>query len=241
MKAEFLKVRYLPTPFWTGVTLGICFLIGLFFSVWKGVGQDQLVLDLAIGLPSAIASLVFGAWLVGVEFGQNTLRRVLGSDPRRFRLVFAKFSCAVLTVASATIGLWLVGMVVFSFAGAGHETLIDMDQSLRNGAATLLTNLVYVIAAMGLAWITRSMGGGMMIAFAFFFVVDTAFAFIPSVGPYSLGSVLGTLDSAIRGGTEGLFAPTDEVTVAAASFATAIWLLLILGLGALRTKVTEVK
>lgn len=241
MRAEFLKVRHLPTPFWTGVALGICFLIGLFFSVWKGVGQDQAVLDLAIGLPTAIASLVFGAWLVGVEFGQNTLRQVLAADPRRLRLVFAKLICAVITVAAGTVGLWVVGMVVFSFAGAGHDTLIEMDQSLRNGASVLLTNLVYAIAAMGLAWITRSMAGGMMIAFAFFFVLDFALLMIPDVGHYALGSALSTLDASIRENEPGIFEVDTELSVSAAAVAVAAWLIVIFGLGAFRTKTTEVK
>lgn len=241
MKAEFLKIRSLPTPFWIGVSLGVCFLIGLVFSIIKGVGQDQAVLDLAIGLPSNIASLVLGAWIVGVEFGQNTLRRVLSADPRRVRLVLAKLGTAVATVFAMTVALWLVGMVVFSFAGAGHETLIDMDQALRNGASTLLTNLVYVIAAMGLAWITRSMAGGMMIAFAFFFVIDFALILIPDVGHYALGSALSTLDAAIRGNEPGIFEVDTELSVAAAATAVAAWLIVFFGLGIWRTKATEVK
>ena len=134
------------------------------------VGQDEAVLDLAIGLPAAISSIVIGAWMVGVEFGQNTLRRVLSTDPRRTRLIFSKLAVCLIVIVGVTTALWLAGMLIFSLAGSGHETSIDTAQALRNGAAVLLSNVVYAVVAMGLAWITRSMAGGMTIAFVFFFV-----------------------------------------------------------------------
>jgi len=241
MRAEFLKIRALPTPLWTGVFMAGCFLIGLLFSVWKGVGQDEAVLDLAIGLPAAISSIVIGAWMVGVEFGQNTLRRVLSTDPRRTRLIFSKLAVCLIVIVGVTTALWLAGMLIFSLAGSGHETSIDTAQALRNGAAVLLSNVVYAVVAMGLAWITRSMAGGMTIAFVFFFVIDSLFAILPTVGDYSLGACLSTLDEAIRGTDQGIFGPSESISNEAAAIALVIWVVVIFGLGIIRTETTEVK
>lgn len=241
MRAEFLKVRSLPTPFWSGVFLGVCFLIGLVCSFFMGVGQDDAVLDLAVGLPTSICSIVIGAWLVGLEFGQNTLRRVLSVDPRRIRLVLTKLVAGMSLVVGVTVLLWLAGMLLYPVAGSGHETTIDMDQALRNGAAVLLTNLVYVVASMGLAWITRSMAGGMTIAFVFFFVVDSFLSLIPEVGEYTLGLAMATLDQAIRGTEDTFFGFTPEISVLSAAAALAGWLILIFGAGIVRTIRTEVK
>jgi len=241
MRAEFLKIRYLPTPLWTGVFMGACFLIGLVFSVLDGVGQEEAVLDISIGLPAAIVSIVLGAWIVGVEFGQNTLRRLLSTDPRRTRLAFSKLAVCLAVVAGATVVLWLAGMLIFSLAGSGHETTIDSSQALRNGAAVLLTNVIYAVIAMGLAWVTRSMAGGMTVAFVFFFVIDSVFALLPNVGDYSLGAALGTLDEAIRGTDQGIFGPTESISTEAALIALAAWVIVVFGAGLIRTENTEVK
>lgn len=241
MRAELLKIRSMPTPFWTGVFMIVCFLIGLGFSVWKGVGHDEAVLDLAIALPGAISSIVIGAWLVGVEFGQNTLRRVLSSDPRRSLLVFTKLGAGLIVVAAATVILWLLGVLLFPLAGSGHETTLDTTQAFRNGAAVLLTNLVYATTSMGLAWLTRSMAGGMTVAFVFFFVIDSVLTLIPTVGDYSFGIALSTLEQSIRGTDQGMFAPDVEIGSEVAAITVAAWIIVIFGLGIARTNFTEVK
>ena len=53
MRAEFLKIRSLPTPFWTGVAVLVCFLGGIAATVAWGIGADNAVLDIAIGMPTA--------------------------------------------------------------------------------------------------------------------------------------------------------------------------------------------
>ena len=241
MRAEFLKFRSLPTALWTGVFMVGCFLLGLIFCVWKGVGEDEAVFDLAIGIPASIATIVIGAWVVGLEFGQNTLRRVLSADPRRIRLIMAKLGAALIVVIGTIALLWLLGMLIFPLAGSGHERTIDTTQAFRNGAAVLVSGMVYVVVASGLAWITRSMAGGMTIAFVFFFVIDSIITAIPRVGDYALGSALGNVDEAIRGNDQGIFGPSETIGTEVAILAVAAWVLLIVGLGIVRTLRTEVK
>lgn len=241
MRAEFLKFRALPTALWTGAFMLGCFAIGLVFCVWKGVGEDEAVLDLAIGLPASIATIVIGAWIVGVEFGQNTLRRVLSADPRRIRLVMAKLGAALIVVTAVLALLWLLGMLVYPLAGSGHERTIDTTQAFRNGAAVVVSGMVYAVVASGLAWLTRSMAGGMTIAFVFFFVIDSIITAIPTVGDYALGSALGNVDEAIRGGDQGIFGSSETIGTEVAIVVLLAWIALIVGLGIVRTLRTEVK
>ncbi|HRV59717.1 MAG TPA: hypothetical protein P5138_03750, partial [Solirubrobacterales bacterium] len=190
MRAEFLKIRILPTPRWTLFALLLCFLAGVGFSVTSGVGHDEAVLDLAVMLPSVICSIVFGSWMAGVEFGQNTLRRSLAADPRRVRLVLAKAAATVITVAAVTVGLWALGMLVFPLLGSGHETTIDSGRAVGMGLAALLQNVVYALIALSLTLLTRSMGGGMAMSFAFAFVISAFLSVIPKVGDYMVSSAL---------------------------------------------------
>ena len=85
------------------------------------------------------------------------------------------------------------------------------------------------------------MAGGMTIAFVFFFVIDSIITAIPRVGDYALGSALGNVDEAIRGNDQGIFGPSETIGTEVAILAVAAWVLLIVGLGIVRTLRTEVK
>ena len=81
VRAELAKVRSMPTPFWCLLAVVVCALLGV-AAIWQwGLGADLAGDRLALGFPLAIASIVFGVWIFGVEYGQNTLRRTLSADP----------------------------------------------------------------------------------------------------------------------------------------------------------------
>ncbi|MCB0830409.1 MAG: hypothetical protein KDB54_10450 [Solirubrobacterales bacterium] len=235
MRAEFLKIRILPTPRWTLFALLLCFLAGVGFSVTSGVGHDEAVLDLAVMLPSVICSIVFGSWMAGVEFGQNTLRRSLAADPRRVRLVLAKAAATVITVAAVTVGLWALGMLVFPLLGSGHETTIDSGRAVGMGLAALLQNVVYALIALSLTLLTRSMGGGMAMSFAFAFVISAFLSVIPKVGDYMVSSALESVTSSLRDES------VSGLDVGPAIVVVVIWMSAFIGLGIFRTLRTEVK
>ena len=61
MSAEILKIRSMPTPRWCLFAVMVCFLLGLIAVFFWGTDDDAVgVIDLAIGLPLSIASMVFG-------------------------------------------------------------------------------------------------------------------------------------------------------------------------------------
>lgn len=241
MRSELLKVRSMPTPRWTLIALLGCLVLGIGCSVAWGVGEDAVVLDLAVGLPTFVGSLVFGVWMAGVEFGQDTLRRTLAADPGRLRLVLSKLAVALIVIAVTTVGLMAVGGALFELAGLSHSYSIDLEQAARMTASTLISNLIVAVIGMGLTLLTRSMAGGLTITLVFFFVLDTAFSFAPKVGEYSLGTVTGDLDSAIRGTDEVAFGGSTTHEPAIAALLTVAWLAILFGAGILRTLRSDVK
>jgi hypothetical protein len=241
MRAEFLKIRSMPTPLWTGVAMLICFLGGIAATIAWGIGEDDAVLDIAIGVPTMIGSLILGSWLAGVEFGQNTLRRSLSADPRRLRLVLVKLAVLLIVVVAVTTLLMAVGFVIYSVTGSGHPAEMDSGMAVRVWAACLVTNVTYAITALSLTLLTRSMAGGMTITFVFFFVLDGLLSLIPKVGDYTIGVAQTDIDLAIRQQSEGIFDTTRTNDTAIAVIVLVGWLLAFLVAGIIRTLKTEVK
>jgi ABC-type transport system involved in multi-copper enzyme maturation permease subunit len=241
MGTELLKVRSMPTPFWCAFALGLCFLGGIAAAIAWGTGDENTVLDVAVSLPTWVASVVFGVWVAGVEFGQDTMRRALAADPRRLWLVASKLATVVLVVTVVTVLLTLFGAFLFDLAGSGHDSSIDMDLALRNGAASVLGNLVVAAVGLSLTLLTRSMAGGLTITLVFFFVLDTALSFIPKVGDYTLGSVTSDVEAAIQGSGETAFGDSTNLDPALAVLALVVWLVVLIGAAAIRTQRSDIK
>lgn len=241
MRAEFLKIRSMPTPFWTGVAMLVCFIGGIAATIVWGIGEDNAVLDIAIGVPTMIGSLILGSWMAGVEFGQNTLRRVLSADPRRTRLVLVKLGTLLTVVVVVSVVLMVAGFLLYQVTGSGHAAGMDTELAVRILAAVLVTNVTYATAALALTLLTRSMAGGMTLTFVFFFVLDGLLSLIPKVGDYTIGIAQTDVDLAIRDQSEGLFETSATNDVGVAVLVLAGWLIAFTLAGILRTRLTEVK
>lgn len=76
MTAELLKLRCLPTPRWTLAAVLATFVITLVIAAIVGPGDGGTALLLGVGLPTQVASIVIGAWMAGVEYGQGTKARI---------------------------------------------------------------------------------------------------------------------------------------------------------------------
>ncbi len=241
MRTELIKVRSLPTPRWTAFALLLCFVAGAAGTAAWGVGEDNLSLGMAVNFPLWVASLVFGVWMVGVEFGQDTMRRALAADPRRLRLIFTKLGVVVAVVTIATVLLNFFGAWIYDLAGAGHEYPVDGELALKSAVAALVGNLVAAIIGMGLTLATRSMAGGLTITLVFIFVLDSALSFIPKAGDYTLGSASGDLAVAISGSADANFGEAATLGPAVAALVTAAWIVAVFGAGIARTLKTDVK
>lgn len=241
MRAELLKIRSMPTPMWCLIALIICFVLGIAGVARWGPGEDAGAADIAVGLPTLIAAVIFGVWMVGVEYGQHTLRQVLTADPRRGRLILAKLTVTVLVVTLVTAGLYLLSLPVYHLAASGHEGSIPTETVLRAGLAAIVGNLAYAIVGFAFALITASMAGGITMALVFIFVIDTVTSLISRVEDFAMGPALGDVTENISGLGTDIFGETVSKATAQDVIVVLVWLAGLVALGSLRFIRSEIK
>lgn len=237
MRAELLKLRFLPTPRWSAIFVLVALVLGV-AGTWRwGIGTDQLAVDLSLGLPLAIVSIVIGAWVVGLEYGQKTMPRLLAADPRRSLVVIRKLTLVVLATIFLTVVIYAVGYPAFTLAaeanGAGLDRSLYLDQAL----VSLINNVAYALIAAGFALLTASMAGGLTAAFVFIFVFSGFFSVLPEVGDWSFSIALTEVTDPILGASEGLGLeePDADPRPLMASLGIVLgWIALITGAGWIR-------
>ena len=141
---------------------------------------------------------MLGVWMAGVEYGQNTMRRVLAADPRRGRLFAAKVAIAVAGALVLTVVVWFVSIGLLSFAASANDASSPTSDLFTEAAQSLLANPIYAAIGCAVAMLARSMAGGMTAMLALVFVLDTALTALP-VGDISLGSALRDIGRAMEG------------------------------------------
>jgi ABC-type transport system involved in multi-copper enzyme maturation permease subunit len=233
MNAELRKLIALPTPRWVlAATTGALVTAALVAALaGPGDGRDMLPVKLGVGYTTWIAATVLGAWMIGLEYGQKTVRRALTADPRRLRLLLAKLAVALGATAALTVVLFAAAAPLFSAIASARGQSMPATETLEFGLATLFNNLVYATAGFALALATRSMAGGMTLALGFAFVISSALSAIPSIGAYALSSAVLDVMAGIAGGQ--LFG-IDEPNIARALAVTAAWLTVLIGVSMMR-------
>jgi ABC-2 type transport system permease protein len=223
MVAELNKLRFLPTPRWTLVVcLGFA-VIGAMVALFDGSVRTSTYVDAAeviTGVGTVIGSIVLGVWVAGVEYGQNTMRRVLAADPRRGRLFAAKLAIAVLGSLTLTAIVWFVSIGLLSLAASANDAGSPTSDLFTEAAQSLLSNPIYAAIGCAVAMLARSMAGGMTAMLALVFVLDTALTALP-LGDISLGSALRDIARAMEG--------EEDQEVGHAVRVTLGWLVVMLG------------
>ncbi|HEY1539838.1 MAG TPA: ABC transporter permease [Solirubrobacteraceae bacterium] len=242
MTAELRKLLALPTPRWTLVATvaGVVIAAVVAALAGPGKGPDMAPVQIGVGLVTSVGAIVLGAWMMGVEYGQKTLRRALSADPSRMRLLLAKLGIVLGTVTVVTVVLSAASAPVFSAIASAHGTSMPVADSLQYGLAALFNNLVYATVAFTLALVTRSMAGGMALALVFAFVIDNLLGAIPVVGDYALSAAIIDLMRSISGSKLGDASASDP-NVLRAIGVTAVWLVALVGVSVTRFTRTDIE
>ena len=226
MVAELDKLRFLPTPRWTVVTcLGVA-LMGAVAVLFEGSLRASSYVDAAevmTGLGTVIGSIVLGVWVAGVEYGQNTMRRVLAADPRRGRVFAAKVAIAVAASLVLTATVWAASLVLMAIVASMNGADSPIGDMLTVSVKSFVANPVYAAIGCAVAMLARSMAGGMTAMLALAFVLDAALAALP-LGDISLGSALREIGRGIEGREDQAVGHAVRVTFAwLAVVLTAAW------------------
>ncbi|MGD9571417.1 MAG: ABC transporter permease subunit, partial [Thermoleophilia bacterium] len=185
MNAEVMKLRALPLPRWT--TLGVfgALVTAIVIAAFAGMGEENVAIGIGADLATSIGSMILGVWIVGLEYGQGTMRRVLSANPRRGRVLAAKLATALLAAAVLTIVVYAISAAAFPPIADAHDQSLSVGDVVRMCAAALIGNLAYAAMGVAFALLTRSMAGGITLALGFAFIVDSALSAIPRVGDYA--------------------------------------------------------
>jgi ABC-2 type transport system permease protein len=241
MTAELRKLLALPTPRWTLIATISAVAIAAIVAVFAGPGKgaDMAPVQLGVGLGTTVGAIVLGAWMMGVEYGQKTIRRALSADPGRVRLILSKLGVVLGAVTIVTIGVSLISAPIFSAIASAHGESMPVSDSLAYGVSALFNNLIYATVAFSLALVTRSMAGGMALALVFAFVIDSALSAIPVVGDYALSAAVVDLMGQISGLHLNGASDADPNLLRAIGV-TVVWLVALLGISVTRFTRTDV-
>lgn len=226
MVAELDKLRFLPTPRWTVVACLAFALMGAIAVLFEGSLRASSYVDAAevmTGVGTVIGSIVLGVWVAGVEYGQNTMRRVLAADPRRGRVFAAKLAIAVAASLLLTVVVWAASLVLMAVVASMNGADSPLGDMLTVSVKSLVANPVYAAIGCSVAMLARSMAGGMTAMLALAFVLDAALAALP-LGDISLGSALREIGRGIEGEEDQQVGHAVRVTLAwLAVMLTAAW------------------
>ena len=188
MRAELIKLRAMPTPRWTALGALGALLVMLAATGYWGIGEDDVALGLGAELPTSVAAIILGTWIVGVEYGQRTMHRTLSADPRRMRVIGVKLATALVAALALTVVVFAVAAAVLPAIASAHDQDLTVMDVMRSGLAALIGNGALVIVGVAFALFTRSMAGGVTLALVYAFVIDSAVSAIPKVGDYTAQS-----------------------------------------------------
>jgi ABC-type transport system involved in multi-copper enzyme maturation permease subunit len=166
--------------------------------------------------------------MMGLEYGQKTLRRALSADPSRSRLLLSKLGVVLGAVTVVTLVVSVVSAPAFAAIASAHGESMPIGDCIAYGLASLFSNLVYATVAFALALLTRSMAGGMALALVFAFVIDGLLSAIPVVGDYALSTAIVDLMSGISGAKLQGMGDADPNILRAAAV-TVVWLAALVG------------
>lgn len=192
IRTELFKLRTHRTPWVLFAILVASVAVAPIYYAIKNPGDPADVIATFGGVFSAMTPLlgaVFGGWIVGHEFRQGTLRRVLGNDARRGRLVAMK---AAVGLGAITVGMAVaagIGVLASVASVASFGESIVWDGVFRDVISSGFYGLVTAAIAFGFSVLMRSDTYAMLGALGLIIIIGPLLTLIPKVGKYTPSAV----------------------------------------------------
>ena len=229
-RAEIYKLRTHRTPLVCTAGLLIGVLAPSIVMIWYtptdpasyGEGFSNMFESL-----SPLMGIVFGGWLLGTEYRQGTVKRLLTSEPRRLRALATKglVGAAAMSIVLATVAG--VGWSAARLVGSMNDATVPWD-----GRALLAFSVSTIVAAAfaySLSAVTRSDSFAMVGTVAAILVVGLPLSLVPKVGKYTIFPAITRVEEWVSGNaTDSL----STLSADAAVFTLAAWLAAFLTAGA---------
>lgn len=219
--AEIYKLRTHRTPIVCAAVLLIGVLIPSVVLIWYTPSDPSAYSSYRDVLEtlSLILAIVFGGWLLGTEYRQGTVKRLLTSEPRRMRALGTKAVVGAGAMSAVFAAIAGIGWAVARVVGSTNDVTVGFE-----GRAVLafgISALIAATVAYCLSAVTRSDAFAMVGTVVVILVLGPMLSLIPKVGQYTLLSALITVEEWVGGiATEG----PGDLSNSAALITLAVWL-----------------
>lgn len=220
-RTELFKLRTHRTPWVLLVTLIAALSVAPTYYAIKNPDNATDVIDTLVGVFSVLSPLlgaVFGGWIVGHEFRQGTLRRVLGSDARRGRLITTKAAVGLGAMVGGMATAVGVGTVASMASVASFGETIAWDGVVREVLSGGFLALVVAAIAFAFSILFRSDTYAMLGSLGLLLILGPLLTLIPRIGKYTPAALAGDVTSWISGTGEELGVAIATASLGLAAF-----------------------
>ena len=229
-RAEIYKLRTHRTPLVCTVGLFIGVLAPSIVMIWYSPTDSSSYAEAFSSMfesLSLLMGIVFGGWLLGTEYRQGTVKRLLTSEPRRLRALTTKGLVGAGAMSAVLALIAGVGWLAARFVGSMNDATVPLDG--RSLLAFIISAVVAAAIAYSLSAITRSDSFAMVGTVATIFVVGLPLSVVPKVGRYTVFPAITRVEEWVSGNTtESL----STLSAGAGVITLAAWLVAFLTAGA---------
>ncbi len=192
MNAELYKIRHHRMPYILTLLGALAAMAPAVYFAFRPPDDAALYVEGAMAsliVYGLLAASIFGGWLLGHEYRQETLRRVVAIDARRGRILATKAAVGIGVLVTMLAAMLATGLsAAWAAAAVNGETLVMTGLGGDILGATIPT-LVAAALAFGLSAIFRSDTYATLTTLAVLVVFAPLLAIIPTIGPYAPQSV----------------------------------------------------
>ena len=220
--AEIYKLRTHRKPLLSAAALLVGVLAPSVVLIWYTPDEPTAYGDVFVStfeVLSLILAIVFGGWLLGTEYRQDTVKRLLSTEPRRLRALATKGVVGAAAMTSVMAATFSIGWAAARVVGSMNDVTVPWEG--RSLVAFSVTALIAATVAYSLSAITRSDTFAMVGTVALVLVVEPLLNLIPKIGDYTIGSTIASLEQWMTGEAAE---PVAVLSTGTATVTLAVWL-----------------
>ncbi|MCP3935389.1 MAG: ABC transporter permease subunit [Actinomycetia bacterium] len=226
--AELYKVRTHRTPLMAFAALLAASVIPSIVLIWYTPASSGSYLTAFAATWSTVAvlmSVVFGGWLLGTEYRQDTVKRMLTTQPRRLTALGSKAAVGVSVLSAALVATASIGWLAARLVASMNDVTVAWNG--RELLASGVTALIAAAMSFVLSAITKSDSFAMVGTVGTLLILNPLLSLIPNVGKYTFGQALEVITTEIEGVSEAAamgFGVSPELSLTAAIVTVSAWL-----------------
>ncbi len=192
IRTELFKIRHHRTPLVLAALYSAFVLIGPVYFLLRPSTDPSAYLDVMFGIyfvAGSILAAIFGSWIVGNEYKQGTLRRVLATDARRSHLLAAKLAVGSVVAIAGLAVVAAIGIGGAAASAAINGPSLDYTGLLRTTLSVGFPSFVTFLVGFGLSIVTRSNTYAIITTMGIMSIFGQLLTLIPRFGKYTPAAV----------------------------------------------------